>query len=109
MGRLVASRSKQPGARWYQFSPTRFHCPKCDVEVRSITRPVGYVLQVLIVVAVAASVLFVKQLAFGSLWFFAVALGGLCLLVVLLALCCTRWGFSYSLAPRKRGHEDAAL
>ena len=35
---------RKPGASWFRYTPEHFYCRACGVEIRSITRPVGYLL-----------------------------------------------------------------
>jgi hypothetical protein len=96
MGRLIVSRPRERGARWYQFVPTHFYCPKCRAQVRPTTKPIGYVLQGLMVVASFAWISLVMQATAQGLSPIAVTLAGLLLLVVMLGFACARWGFTYS-------------
>ena len=36
--------ARRPGVKWYVFSAPRFFCRTCRVELRSVVRPVGWVL-----------------------------------------------------------------
>jgi hypothetical protein len=95
MGRLVTDRSKPRESVWYRFSRGRFHCPECNVELRPITQPAGYILQALMI-AVAAGLLLSFYEIKGRPLAIATAFG--ISIILLLASFCSKWGFRYSVA-----------
>ena len=96
MGRLIVSRSREHGTRWYQFVPTRFYCPNCRAQLRPTTKPIGYVLQGLMLVASFAWMFLVMQATSQNVSALAVTAAGLLFLVAALGFACARWGFTYS-------------
>ena len=109
MGRLAAGDFHSAGTKWYRYSRTHLHCPRCSAEVRPITRPIGYALQVLMLVAVAAFVWLANQPAINSPLRIAILFGGQLFVVVLLALSCARWGFTYAIGTSEnRNREESA-
>lgn len=97
--------SRRPGIRWYRYAAPRYYCPTCNAELRQVRRPLGRVINILMVVTSGAYILAfflhpATLLRAGSL-----AIVGLFLVVLPFAICYTVWGVEYVLISQEHGDE----
>ena len=92
----VRSDHPESGIKWYRLAPRTFRCPACLIAVDPVIRPAGYALQALIVLLVFGMQFVMIWPSAGVELFVAVFAGG-GVLVVLLAVACSRFGFNYRL------------
>ena len=95
IGRVRSDHPKS-GFKWYRLAPRTFRCPTCLTAVNPVTRPAGYALQALIVLLVFGMQFVMIWPGAGVELFVAVFAGG-GVLMVLLAVACSRFGFNYRL------------
>ena len=95
IGRVLSDHPKS-GVKWYRFAPPTFRCPTCLTAVNPVTRPAGYTLQALIVLLVFGMV-FVMIWPSAGVELFMAAFAGGGVLMLLLAVACSRFGFNYRL------------
>ncbi len=95
IGRVRSDHPKS-GVKWYRFAPRTFRCPTCLTAVNPVTRPAGYALQALIVLLVFGMQFVMIWPSAGVELFVAVFAGG-GVLMLLLAVACSRFGFNYRL------------
>lgn len=50
---LVGRYHRKPGASWFRYTPEHLCCRNCGVEIRYITRPVGYLLLAVVAALIA--------------------------------------------------------
>ena len=98
IARVAPDRAQRANAKWYRFSYPRFYCPKCNVEIRPITRPIGHALQLLNITVVMGAMLLAEPFVIARPWLAFIFLGGLFCWVALMRLWWGKSGFIYVLA-----------
>lgn len=89
---------------WYRYVPPRFSCPRCGAELYAKTQPLGHVLNLLVAAGTVAFVIWCWLHPSVRIW--PIPLIGLFGFCLVMGLCISKWGISFSEAKADSRHDE---